>query len=238
MPDHPRAHNNLGLICLELGQLDEAVAHFKAARDLDPGLTVVPLNWGIALARQGHFSAAVGRYREALRLDPGAAVTHDRLGQALAGLGRWDEAAGAFRRATDRDPKDKDFRADLGWALGHLGRTDESAKEYAAVTGADEEWPEKVRRSAWTWATDAHAARRNGFEALRRAEQACQARGVCDARFLDTLAAAYAEAGAMDAAALAARQALVLAGDDAELRAEVWQRLLGYLQRQPYRQPV
>ena len=60
-------------------------------------------------------------------------------------------------------------------------------------------------RSAWEFATDPRASRRAGFEAVRRAEEACQALGTCDAHFLDTLAAAYAEAGAVDDAGLAAQ---------------------------------
>jgi Flp pilus assembly protein TadD len=226
------------LVCLELGQIDEAAAHFQRARELDTTLAVIPLNWGIALARQGDFAASADRCREALALDNSLAVAHDHLGRALAGLGQWEEAADSFRRATDLEPREPEFRADLGWALGHLRRHHEAAREFAAVCEAEEDWPEKTRRLAWAWATDPQAGRRDGFEAVRCAEQACLARGACDAHFLDTLAAAYAEAGRMDAAALVARQALELARDDEALRADVWQRLAGYLRRQPYRQAV
>jgi len=237
-PTHPRAHNNLGLVLVELGQLDEAAAYFKEARDLDPTLAVAPLNLGIVLAMQGDFAGAITEHRAALRLDPNSATFHDYLGQAQAGAGQWDEAAQSFRRATELQPAEKDYRADLGWALWHLGRKDEAAKEYAAVVATDEEWPEKARRLAWTSATRATTGRRSGFEAVRRAEEACQARGGCDARFLDTLAAAYAQAGSVDAAARAARQALQVPCDDVAFRAEVWQRLIGYLDRQPYYESV
>jgi protein O-mannosyl-transferase len=237
-PQHAKAHNNLALILTSEGRLDEAAAHFAAAWAVGQTLPVIPLNWGVVLARQGHPEAALGKFDQALRLEPDMPVAHSEQGRALAALRRWPEAELAFQQAVKLDPNRLDFRADLGWALWHLGHVSAAEEEYAIVMKGDKEWAENARSSAWIFATDPQAGRRSGYEAVRRAEEACQARGVCDAHFLDTLAAAYAEAGAVNAAVLAARQALELACDDEELRAEVWQRLVVYLERRPYRQSV
>jgi Flp pilus assembly protein TadD len=234
-PTHSRAHNNLGLVYMELGQLEQAAAEFQAACDLDPTLSVAPLNLGVVLALQGDFAGAIAQHQAALRLDPNSAAVHDYLGQAQAGAGQWQEAVQSFQRATELAPAEKDYRADLAWALGHLGRKDEAAKEYAAVIAQDEEWPEKTRCLAWTAAT---TGRRSSWETVRRAEEACQARGGCEPRYLDTLAVAYAQAGCIDAAVRAARQALQCPCDDEAFRAVVWQRLLGYLDRRPYYESV
>jgi tetratricopeptide (TPR) repeat protein len=194
-PNHARARNNLGMLYLDQGLLDEAATQLTLARREDPTLAVVAQNLGIVAARRYQFGNAIALYEEALCLDPGMAGTYARLGQARAALGQWPEAEEAFRRAVTLEPRDKDLRADLAWALWHLGRRSEAAAEYAAVTAQDAEWPENARATAWNWATDPDPSRRNGFEAVRRAEQACQARGECDARFAETLAAAQAEAG-------------------------------------------
>src|SRR5262249_53885779 len=143
---------------------------------------------------KGKYDEAVIRYEEALHLDPELAAAHDQLGQARAAVGRWQEAADAFDRATALEPKERGLRANRDWALWHLGRKDEAAKEYEAVVAGDEDWPERFRSIAWSQATDPDERRRYAFGAVRRAEEACQARGACDPRFLDTLAAAYAEA--------------------------------------------
>jgi Tfp pilus assembly protein PilF len=193
MPTHARAHNNLGLIMLEEGRLANAAAQFQAAAELEPRLAIAWLNWGAALARQGRFEEAISRLEEAARLDPGSAATEDHLGRAWAALKQWDRAEKAFRRAVDLDPRKLDFRADLAWALWHLGQTDASATEYATVVAADESWPETARDNAERLATNEVMARRNGFEAVRLAEQASQAQGPEDARFVATLRAAYAE---------------------------------------------
>jgi tetratricopeptide (TPR) repeat protein len=193
MPTHARAHNNLGLVLLEEGHPAEATGQFQAAAELDPTLSIAWLNWGAALARQGRFEEAIDRLQEAARLDPGSAPTADHLGRGRAALGQWQNAADDFRKAVDLDPRKKDFRADLAWALWHLGQTEASAREYATVVEADEGWPETARDNAERLATNEVLARRNGVDAVRLAEQACQAQGTDDPRFRDTLAAAYAE---------------------------------------------
>jgi tetratricopeptide (TPR) repeat protein len=193
LPQHARAHNNLGLVYLDQGQLEEAGAHFKEASTLDPELSAAVFNEGRVLARQGRYGEAVEQFERARRLDPGDAVVSVHLGRALAGLGRWEEAAGAFRQAVELEPRQKDFRADLAWALWHLGQKEASASEYAAVVEADGEWPETARDRAEKLATNPTTAQRSGFDAVRLAEEACQSRGGNDRRFLDTQEAAYAE---------------------------------------------
>jgi Tfp pilus assembly protein PilF len=236
LPQNARARNNLGVLYLDQGQLDDAEAQFTLAREEDPTLPTVVVNLGTVLARRGQLPQAAARYEEALRLDPNSMSGHARLGRVRAALGCWTDAEGHFRQALALEPLDADLRADLAWALWHQGHIEDAAREYAALTAADPEWPERAREAAWGWATDAHAGRRSGHEAVRRAEEAWQAGGDHDARRADTLAAAYAEAGRFDEAAAAARQALELACDDRQLRAEVGERLLGYLDHRAYHQ--
>jgi tetratricopeptide (TPR) repeat protein len=190
-PRHAKAHNNLALILIEEGHLDEAESHLAAAWDADQSLPIIPLNWGVVLARLGRPEEAAEKFRDALKIDPDQAAAHAQLGRALAALGRWPEAEKSFRDAVRLDAKRLDYRADLGWALSHQGRRAEAAAEYARVVAGDPEWAENTRQAAWGFATDPVPGRRSGAEAVRRAEEACEAHGACDPCFLDTLAAAY-----------------------------------------------
>jgi Flp pilus assembly protein TadD len=237
-PQHSRAHNNLALILIRDGQLDKAAEHLAAAWAVDHTLAAIPLNWGDVLVLQGRPEEAIDKYRDALAIDPYLSGAHAHLGQALAFLGRWSEAEASFRTALGLSPKRLDTRADLAWALDHQSRREEADAEYARVVEADPLWAENARKTAWSYATNPVAGGRSAAEAVRLAEEACRAAGACDAQYLDTLAAAYAETGALDAAVCAARRALQLACDDEGFRAEVWRRLLGYLARQPYRQAM
>src|SRR6185369_18017737 len=64
---------------------------------------------------------------------------------------------------------------------------------------------------AWILATDPDETLRNGAEAVRHAEHACELTGRQQAIFLGTLAAAYAEANRFPEAVTTAEQAVKLA---------------------------
>ena len=51
-PDYAEAHNNLGIVLARGGRVEEAIAHFRRALELDPAQTEVRGNLDIALARR------------------------------------------------------------------------------------------------------------------------------------------------------------------------------------------
>jgi uncharacterized protein len=91
---------------------------------------------------------------------------------------------------------------------------------------------------AWLLATCPDESIRDGARAVELAESLCAGPAKDDPWALDTLAAAYAEAGAMTKAVATAEQALRLANDEhAEALAKaVEQRLATYRAGQPYRE--
>ena len=92
---------------------------------------------------------------------------------------------------------------------------------------------------AWILATDPNAELRNGAEAVRLAERACQVTDYHEPQFIGTLAAAYAEAARFDDAIKAgerARDAAPTAGLTA-LAERNAQLLEEYRARKPHREP-
>ena len=79
---HGPAHNNLGVIFLERGELFEAANEFEWARKLLPGHPDPRLNLGLTLERAGRDLQAIERYRAALEVVP----EHIPTIQALARL--------------------------------------------------------------------------------------------------------------------------------------------------------
>lgn len=67
---HGPAHNNLGVLFLNAGQLYEAAGEFEWARKLMPGHPDPRLNLGLALERGGRIDEAIDAYRTALALAP------------------------------------------------------------------------------------------------------------------------------------------------------------------------
>lgn len=109
---------------------------------------------------------------------------------------------------------------------------------------ADPDCAEALNHFAWLRATDTSADLRNGAEAVRFAERACKVAvdesrpTIFAANCLDTLAAAYAEAGRFDDAVKAARRAVAMAEalNNRNAARDFTARLRLFEARKPYRQ--
>jgi len=86
--------------------------------------------------------------------------------------------------------------------------------------------------------TQANSSSHDAKRAVVLAELAAELAGIPHLSLLDTLSVAYAAAGQMDQAVSSSEQALELAsqGEDAELVAEIRERLELFRQGSPYRE--
>lgn len=64
------AHNNLGLLYLDKGLLDDAVRELQRAVIIDPGHATARLNLGVAMMRQNKTDAAAAEFRAVLAAQP------------------------------------------------------------------------------------------------------------------------------------------------------------------------
>ncbi|HVM97132.1 MAG TPA: tetratricopeptide repeat protein, partial [Candidatus Acidoferrales bacterium] len=78
--------------------LDDAVAEFRRAIDVDAKFTPAYNNLADALAQQGKLDEAAQLYERSLAAKPSAAV-YNALGAVLGRLGKTDEAAAQFAKA-------------------------------------------------------------------------------------------------------------------------------------------
>jgi hypothetical protein len=92
-------------------------------------------------------------------------------------------------------------------------------------------------RLAWILATHPDPRRRDGAEAVRRAQEACAVTNHTYPPFLETLAAAHAEAGSFERAIETADRArgLALEAGNKKLAARLVTALHGYKNGQPFR---
>jgi tetratricopeptide (TPR) repeat protein len=237
-PDNYLAHNILGMALLNEGQPKGAAAQFEAALRSEPGYALAHNNLGVALARQRKFEEAEGAFAEAVRLDPALAEAYNNLGQTQLRQGKVDQAASSYQQAVRLRPDQAVFRCNLALALQDLGSEGEARDQYREASRLNPDWPQAANAMAWVLATDLAEARRDGPLALQLARQVCAAADDPPARFLDTLAAAYAEMGRFDDAVQAARRALAAAevAGESELTREIQERLQRYENRQAFRQ--
>ncbi len=210
-PDYAEAHNNLGVALAGRGRIDEAMAHYQKALEIKPDYAEAHNNLGIALAGRGRIDEAIAHYRKALEIKPDYAEAHYNLGIALAGRGRIDEAMAHYQKALEIKPDYAEAHYNLGIALAGRGRIDEAIAHYQKALEIKPDYAKALNNLAWLRATYPEAAFRNGAAAVELAQRAIRLSGGKTPEMLDTLAAAYAEAGMFSKAKETVREALDLA---------------------------
>jgi tetratricopeptide (TPR) repeat protein len=233
-PQYAQAHHNLARALQREGRVPEAMRHYAEAVRLDPGYALAHFNLGILLLAHGRAEEASGHLQAALANHPEPGVVSFNLGRAFALRENWPEAVTNFRQALSLRPEVVRIHCSLAFALHKMGRTKEAEAQYRESFRLDPHWLESDNRRAWETATGPDAAVRNGLEAVELAQQVCQATGNANPYFLDTLAAAYAEAGRFDQAAATARAAIRLAAS-ADHRQQLEARRRLYEKRLPFR---
>jgi protein O-mannosyl-transferase len=218
--DNDFAHNNLGYLCVDHGELDRAISHFEAAAQirsakLDPhysvGSAFVQMNLADALSRKGQSDQAMVHYEQAIKLQPNYADAYYNRGNVLLAKGHIAEAIADLETALQIQPDDADAHTCLGNALLREGAVSEAITHYEkAVTLAPQD-PHSRNNLAWLLATSSDSSNRGGARAVELAQQAVQLSGGRDPQFRRTLAAAYAESGQFSEAARTAEQAMAIA---------------------------
>ena len=133
-PQNPAAHNNLGLVLGDRGQVDQAIAHWRKALEAQPDYTESHYNLGLWLSRRGQIDEAIAHYRTLLEIKSDHVEAQNNLGVALAGRGKFDEAIVHYRKALEIKPEIADTHYNLGLAL-------------AARSSSTRPWPSTARSS-------------------------------------------------------------------------------------------
>jgi protein O-mannosyl-transferase len=111
------ALNNLGIIFLDKGQLDEAISKLEAAIDLRPENAPAHDNLAKALLRKGQVSEAMVHYRKFLELEPANVEARNTLGTALIQQGQIREAIDQWQEALTMQPENGNAASNLAWVF-------------------------------------------------------------------------------------------------------------------------
>jgi protein O-mannosyl-transferase len=218
--DNDVAHNNLGYLCADRGELDKAISHFESAarirsgkRDAhyELGSAFVQMNLADALARKGQSDEAMVHYEEAIQLQPNYADAYYNRGNVLFAKGRIDEAIADWEKTLQLQPNDADAYTGLGNALLRKGSLREAIANYEKALALAPEDPHSRINVAWVLATASDASIRDGAKAVEFARKAVELSNTEDPKFLRALAAAYAEAGRFSEAIEAAQRSMTIA---------------------------
>jgi TPR repeat protein len=155
--------------------------------------------------------------------------------QSAAGRGDYTSAAQLYRHAADQG--NLFALENLAWFYAH-GKGVKKNTQQAAIfyeRAALQNTPRALNALAWFLATCSEDGVRNGAEAVRHATNACELTYWQEWKYIDTLAAAWAECGDFKRAIEYEQQALDLKNLDDEARKKSEDRIALYRKRQPLR---
>jgi len=237
--DYAEAHNNLGVVLLRKGQPEEeAMLQFQEALKLNPDYAEAHYNLGAVFGVRGRLDEAVEQYRIAIQLKPDYADAQGNLANVLATQGKLDEAVKAYQQTLELVPKSAQAHFRFGQALQGQRNFEAAIQEYQqALDLAPQHLPAHLGL-AWLLATCPEASLRDGGRAVKLAQQAERLGRGESPQILDTLAAAYAEAGQFGEAVETAKRALNLTAvqNNQPLAEAIQARLKLYEAGSPYRE--
>jgi protein O-mannosyl-transferase len=235
--DYPEALSNLGFALTQLARYEEAEHYLLEVVRLEPDFAKAQYCLGNLYVHMNRLEDAKSRYALAIQADPDLAEAHYDFGRVLAEVNRPEEAIEHLRVAVRLRPSLANSYLLLARLQSRQGRIAEAIATLESGLSTNAPNPVIANEYAWLLVTCPVAELRNAPQAIQIGEELVKATGRRAPQPLDTLAAAYAEAGRFDEAIHVARQAELLAEDQkrTELSVAIAARIALYENHQPYR---
>src|SRR2546430_11146976 len=127
------AHNNLGIVLFEKGQLDDAIAHYRTTLQMQPNFWDADYNLGTALLGKGQVDEAIFHCDKAVRMQPNDPDAQVALANALLQKRQIDDAIVHYQKAVAIRPDYFLARYGLGHALLERGKLDGAIEHFRAA---------------------------------------------------------------------------------------------------------
>jgi tetratricopeptide (TPR) repeat protein len=111
------AENNLGIVFLRQGKVDEAISLLQAAVDLRPDNSPAHENLAKALLQKGQVTDALVHYRKLLELQPDNIEVHNIVGTVLIQQGRIREGVEEWQKVLAIQPDNGNAMSNLAWVF-------------------------------------------------------------------------------------------------------------------------
>jgi tetratricopeptide (TPR) repeat protein len=189
---------------------------------------------GYSLANQGKFADADAEFSAALQLNPDNLT----IREALTLVAKKAEACKVLARLYEalKIQPTPEIHAQIAVIQTLQGEFQEAVGHYTEALRLRPDLPDVLNNLAWLLATCPDARTRDGTQAVKFAERACELTHYQKNIYVGTLAAAYAEAGRFDDAIAMAEKACALASEsgDPDLLKKNQELLELYRAHRPY----
>ncbi len=220
-----------------LGELDAAIADIGEVIRLslihDSHPMCISSNYhdrGLVWFDKGEYAKAIADFSEAIRIDEGSAVAYSSRGDAWKARQHYNRAIADYDEAIRLNPDWAGNYVERAISWTAIGEYDNAVADYNKAIELEPENALTFDARAWFRATCPSDKYRDGKNAIADATKALE---LWSGLSVNTLAAAYAEAGAFDIAVKWQEQAFDDAADGD--KAAFLARLELYRLRQPYR---
>jgi len=206
-PDDSAAHLDLA-ISAKRSDPQRAIAGARRAIDVGPENSSAYQLLMNCLFESDRYKECIELGREWLFVSPYDEAVHSALGVAMVQNGDPVSAARHVGYVMMLRPKYEQAHADLRQILLSLALAPDGLQRLREIAANAPDSPRMLDELAWLFATYPDSKSRDGTEAVRLAERACDLTGRRISALLDTLAAAYAETGDFPRAISVAEEAL------------------------------
>ena len=235
---HWKALHNRGVSYAMGERFDEALQDFASTIRIHPEYANAWFNRAEVFMRLGKTAIAIENYTQAIALNADDPGYYKSRGKAYRIVRKYPQAHADLDQSLALDSQSATIyieRGDLWLAEGNF---EKSAADYRSAVYTDKQSAAAFQRIAWMMATCPDIRYRDAKRAILFSQRAIQLHGEKDFRYLDTLAAAHANADEFDLAIEQQTVALKLAEGNAtgrELK-HLKQRLEQYSRNIPHRE--
>lgn len=233
-PGDPRAYEYRAGVYFAKGDFNPAIRDFTRVIELSPTNSQAYFNRGGVYRANEEIDNAIRDFTESLRLCPTNHLTFKCRAACYAAKGDIAKEISDWTQGLKLNPRDPTALAMRGWAHFMAGQFHQAISDYRAAITLESTNALPHNYLAWLYATCPSADMRNGKKAIEHARKACDITSWTRWENIDTLAAAFAEAGDYANAVKHQKMALEKEGLRASDRVEMEIRLKLYEAQRPF----